>query len=152
MSDLLRMSYATLLAPDYEPGLLANLLPMIGRANPVLLHSGRFFVVESIEAQILACGGWSPEIPGTTDIVEGEAHVRHFATHPSALRMGAGRMILSHCVDDARAAGNHVLHCYSTRTGVPFYASLGFELLMDIMVPMPRGLGMPSVLMRLDLG
>lgn len=152
VTGLLRLSYATLLAPDYESGLLATLLPLIGRANPVLLRSGRFFVVEDAHGKMLACGGWSPEIPGTADIVPGEAHVRHFGTHPSAVRMGAGRLILSHCIDGARAAGNKTLHCYSTHTGVPFYASLGFQPLEDIIVPIGGTAGMPSVLMRLDLG
>lgn len=151
VSNLLRASYAMLLAPDYEPGLLATVLPMIGRANPVLLRSGRFFVVEDADSKVLACGGWSPEIPGTTDVVPREAHVRHFGTHPSAVRMGAGRTILSHCIDSARAAGNRTLHCYSTRTAVPFYASLGFRSLKDIVLPIQGTVCMPSVLMRLDL-
>ena len=120
--------------------------------NPALLRSGRYFVVEDISGKLLACGGWSPEIPGTAQIVDSEAHVRHFATHPSAVRMGAGRLILSHCINAARAAGNKILICYSTRTAVPFYASLGFRSLKDIIVPIPGTSGMPSVLMRLDLG
>jgi GNAT superfamily N-acetyltransferase len=151
VSNLLRMSYATLLAPDYEPGLLAKLLPKIGRANPVLLASGRYYVVEHDDGGMLACGGWSPELPGTRTIAQAEAHVRHFGTHPSAVRMGAGRTILAHCIHEARGAGNSVLHCYSTRTAVLFYASLGFRPLRDILVPIPSTPGMPSVLMRLDL-
>lgn len=81
VSDLLKTSYGELLAGHYELALLARALPLISRANPALLNSGRYFVAHDGENRIVGCGGWSLDRPGTGELEGGLAHVRHFATH-----------------------------------------------------------------------
>lgn len=91
VSDLLGLSYRALMAGAYPDDLLALALPMITKANPVLLASGRYAVIEDDAGRLIACGGWSLERPGSGEVVTDLAHIRHFAVHPDAVRRGLGR-------------------------------------------------------------
>ncbi len=55
------------------------------------------------------------------------------------------------CFDGARAAGKRRMECWATRTAVPFYEAVGFEVLGPIDVPMQGGIVFPSVRMMRDL-
>jgi GNAT superfamily N-acetyltransferase len=151
VSALLHASYSELLAPDYAADLLQKLLPIIGKASPSLLASGTFFVAEDQRAMLLGCGGWTREIPGTRDITPQEAHIRHFATHPSAVRRGVGGALLQRCITEARDDGNALLCSMASLTAEPFYAAFGFRTLNYDVENMPAGLQMPGARMRLDL-
>src|SRR5690606_20106321 len=118
-------SYPALLAADYDPDLLARALPLMCRANPRLLESGTYYVAERAGV-IVGCGGWTREPPGGGPAAPAEGHVRHFATHPSAIRSGVGAAMLRRCFEDAAGAGIGLLHCNATRPAVPFYAAAGF--------------------------
>jgi hypothetical protein len=48
VSALLSASYKRLLAPDYEPCILAAALPLMTRANPRLLESGTYYVAVTL--------------------------------------------------------------------------------------------------------
>jgi N-acetylglutamate synthase-like GNAT family acetyltransferase len=151
VTDLLTASYSALLADHYDLGLLAKLLPYIGRANPGLLASGRYFVVVGGKGDFLGCGGWSREVPGSQEVRAGEAHIRHFATHPAAVRKGVGGALLTRCIADARAEGNRMLYADAALNAEHFYAAFGFRSLRRIDGDMPDGLKMPAIMMRLDL-
>ena len=43
---LLARSYPRLLRPDYPPSIMVTIVPLIARARPELLMSGRYFLVE----------------------------------------------------------------------------------------------------------
>jgi GNAT superfamily N-acetyltransferase len=151
VSELLYVSYATLLAADYDAELLGKLLPIVGKAQPRLLTSGTFFAAQDETGLLLGCGGWTRQIPGTENVTPGEAHVRHFATHPDAARKGVGGAILQRCIDEARQDGNIMLHSAASLTAEPFYAAFGFQTLDYELDDMPGGLKMPGARMRLDL-
>jgi GNAT superfamily N-acetyltransferase len=108
VTRLLTTSYTDLLADHYDAALLVDVLPNITTANPALLDSGTYYVAEAADAGIIGCGGWSFERPGTRDIIEGLAHVRHFGTDPRWARRGVAKAILSRCIEapkrKARAA------------------------------------------------
>jgi N-acetylglutamate synthase-like GNAT family acetyltransferase len=148
VSDLLKTSYGELLAGYYEPALLARALPLISRANPALLNSGRYFVAHHGENRIVGCGGWSVDRPGTRELVGGLAHIRHFATHPSWVRRGVAKALLLRCIRDADAHGAEAIEAFSTLSAVDFYAALGFEVVQKMNVELTPGLAFPSVLMR----
>ena len=57
VDDLLARSYPRLLRPDYPPSMLVLALPLITKAQPALLRSGRYFVVEDGD-RVVAAGGW----------------------------------------------------------------------------------------------
>lgn len=148
---LLGRSYPRLLAPDYRPSTLVLAVPRFARAQPELLASGRYFVVEDARGRILAAGGWSWRSPsgGGADPVRG--HVRHVATDPDAARQGLGRMVMTRVMADAREAGAQWLDCLSTRTAVPFYVALGFRSVQPEELSLGPGIGFPVLRMLADL-
>jgi len=152
---LLARSYPRLLKADYPPSVLVTALPRIARANPALVASGRYYVVEDAAGRLLGAGGWSFAGPGGGGGGAGRpgavAHVRHVATDPDALRRGVGRALMRHVTGAARAEGVRRLDCLSTRTAVAFYAALGFEALGEVTVALAPGVVFPAVRMRLAL-
>ena len=85
------------MALGYEPVLFARALPLLTKANPALLSSGTWYVVElsGADGTLVGCGGWArqrPDAPNEpVDTVLG--HLRHFATHPKWTRRGMGRAL-----------------------------------------------------------
>ena len=148
VAAVLGPSYAELMAPAYPPDLMARALPLITRPNPVLLESGRYYLVETESGEPAGCGGWSADPPDRREEDPRRAHIRHYATHPAWLRRGVGRTIYERCEADARAAGFAVFECYASLNGEAFYAALGFRSLGPIDTPMPGGIRFPAVRME----
>lgn len=145
---VLSASYSTLMAAAYSPDMLAGALGPMSRANPELLGSGRYYLVEGENGECLGCGGWSDRPPDGPEPDPRRAHIRHFATHPDWTGRGVGRLIYERCEEDARAAGFAVFEAYSSLNGEPFYAALGFRRLELIETPMPGGVAFPAVRME----
>lgn len=144
---LLARAYPRLLKADYPGSVLVTALPLISRANPSLVTSGSYFLAENDEG-LLGAGGVTRARPPGAAAGRNWAHVRHVVTDDRALRRGVGRAIMSAVVAralDWRAAG---LEAMSTRTAVPFYAALGFDLVAEIDVPLRPGITIPAVRMR----
>ena len=149
ISAVLLASYGTLLALDYDAETLAKIIPLIGKANPTLLTSGTYYVAEQ-DGQILACGGWTADRPGTKEVINGLGHIRHFATAPDHLGKGAAGMIMRQCLDAMRKASFKKAECYSTLNAVPFYERYGFEIIQKREVLVAK-IAFPSVEMVLQL-
>ena len=145
VSACLEASYGELLRDAYAPDLLQRALPLMTRANPVLLAAGTFYVVD--DDGIVGCGGWTFERPGTGEVEADLAHLRHFAVHPRHVRRGIGRALLEHSLLAATAAGARRFECYATRVSEPFYAALGFVRERSMFVPMGAGVRLPGVMM-----
>jgi N-acetylglutamate synthase-like GNAT family acetyltransferase len=140
-----------LLARSYEADTLKLALPFIVKANPTLLASGTYYVAEVEPGSLVGCGGWTPAKPGSDEIVEGEAHIRHFAVHPGWTKRGIGTALLTRCITDARLGGIHKLHCFSTLNAEPFYRASGFRTIGLINVRMGPAIAFPSVLMQREI-
>ncbi len=150
---LLVRSYPRLLAADYPPSVIVLALPIIARARPSLLASGRYYLVEDADGAVLGAGGWSAGSPATDGadghLRAGTAHVRHFATDPAALRRGIGGAIMAEVLRAARGAGMRRLECLSTRTAVPFYAAQGFVVAgPEAEIGLAPGIGFPAIPME----
>jgi GNAT superfamily N-acetyltransferase len=146
---LLAESYPRLLAPDYAPSVLVTALPLISRAQPGLVTSGRYFLALEGE-QLLAAGGWSMGAPpGKGEAVAGVGHVRHVVTDWRHQRRGIGRALMGAVLADARAAGVGQMECLSTITAERFYASLGFVARGPVMVALRPGIDFPAIAMDL---
>jgi GNAT superfamily N-acetyltransferase len=148
VTAVLAPSYGELWADVYPAELLARALPTTTRANPKLLASGRYYLVEARTGEPAGCGGWSAHPPGASEPDPRRAHIRHFATHPGWLRRGVGRMLYARCEIDARAAGFAVFETYASLNGESFYAALGFRSLERIETPMPGGVRFPAIRME----
>jgi ribosomal protein S18 acetylase RimI-like enzyme len=151
VSSMLEASYTKLLAIDYEPDLLAKLLPLVTKANSQLLASGNFYVAQTQLGHFIGCGGWSREQPGSGEIKQGEAHIRHFATHPDWIRRGVGRALLSRCVEDAKTAAVKVLECHSSLSAAAFYRASGFVVIRPIDMQSSPDVSTPGILLRREL-
>ncbi len=151
VSSLLEASYTKLLAIDYEPDLLAKLLPLVTKANSQLLASGNFYVAQTQLSHFIGCGGWSREQPGSGEIRQGEAHIRHFATHPNWIRRGVGRALLNRCLQDAKNAAVKVLECHSSLSAVDFYRASGFVVIRPIDMQSSPDVSTPGILLRREL-
>ena len=148
---LLQKSYPRLLKADYPPSTLVLAIPLISQAQPDLVACGTYYVAETLERQIVGCGGWTLRNPASGRDEGFRGSIRHFATDPDLLRQGVATALMARCLRDAREAGMVGMDCYSTRTAVPFYLSQGFEPLREIEMELRPGITFPAVAMRLDL-
>jgi GNAT superfamily N-acetyltransferase len=147
VASVLEASYPVLMADAYPPTLLEKVRAAITRANPRLLASGSYYIVESGDMAV-GCGGWTHEEPGGGSARSGIAHLRHFAARADWSGRGIGRLIYERCEEDARRAGVRTLECWASLNGEGFYAALGFASLGPIDVVMDGGVVFPSIRMR----
>ena len=157
VTTLLQTSYGTLLPAAYDDAALCRALPLMTVANPDLLRSGTFYLVEratleGIEAApLLGCGGWTLEPPPRSPPTPGVAHLRHFATHPESTGKGVGRAIFERCVAEVRARGIQRLACLSTLNAEAFYRRLGFERIEILEFSLREGVLLGAVSMGRDI-
>src|SRR5262245_48821948 len=151
VSALLQASYPSLMAFGYEPILFARALPLLTKANPALLSSGTWYLVEALDAdeKLVGCGGWARQRPDAPNepVDPMLGHIRHFATHPNWTRRGIGRAVFNRCVADARAAGVRIFECYSSLGAEGFYRALGFSTVEPMKLALAESLTIPGVRM-----
>ncbi len=147
---LLARAYPRLLKNDYAPSTLVLALPKISKAQPNLVACGTYYLVEEAGV-LLGAGGWTATAPGKGGITRGVGHIRHVVTDDRAIRRGVGRALMTHIIQTAKSQGFRRLSCLSTRTAVPFYAAMGFEILSEMSVPLGPGIDFPAVDMEYGL-
>lgn len=151
LTRLFAESYPVLLAPDYPPSVLERALPLMTRANPALLVSGSYYVMEpTIGGEPLAAGGWTVESPHRPEL-PGTGHIRHVVTHPKATRQGLAAAIIRRSFEEARAARLTRLVALSTLTAVPFYAAMGFARECEETIAMTSEVSFPAMRMVCSL-
>ena len=131
----------------YSSEVLAIALPAMTRANPNLVNSGTFYVVE-ILGTIAGCGGWSFEAPGSGITTSGLAHIRHFAVDPQHVGNGIGRAIFEYSSKCAANLGANSFQALSSLNAEPFYARMGLKRLELISIPIGSTAKFPVVLME----
>lgn len=127
-----------------------------------LVADGTYYVAER-EGAPVACGGWSrwrtmyggDQRPiGEAELLDPSrdpARIRAFFVAPAAARQGVGRALLARCASDAAAAGFRSLTLMATLPGVPFYESLGFRRVEDVVDVLPDGVPLRFVRMERDV-
>jgi N-acetylglutamate synthase-like GNAT family acetyltransferase len=151
VSALLLISYSTFLTARYDADLLRHALPFITKAQLTLLATETYYVAETELGSLVGCGGWTAAHPKSGEIIEREAHIRHFATHPEWGRRGVGASLLARCFMDARQLGIGKLNCYSSLNAEEFYQASGFQTIGPIDIPAGPSLVFPTVLMSREL-
>jgi GNAT superfamily N-acetyltransferase len=150
VSELLLAAYSELMSKDYDAATLAAALPKMVRANPALLSSGTYYVVDGPNSSVIGCGGWTLGAPGDGTESANLAHLRHFATHPDFARRGVGRLIFDRCVEAAKTAGVTRFQAYSSLTAVAFYSGVGLTPVRSFDLPLGGDIKLPAVLMEGD--
>ena len=144
---LLGRSYPVTMALAYDESILSAALPLMTKAQPGLLTSGTFFVVEDA-GLVVGCGGWTFAEPGSGRISEGLAHLRHFAADPARSRQGIGRLIFDECKRTAAQRGASRFQVFSSLNAESFYGAMGLTRIDVVKVPMREDLAFPVVLME----
>ena len=144
---VLLASYPSLMEHAYEHDVLARALPLMTRPNPELLCSKTYYVSES-GGEVIGCGGWSREEPGSNVVAPRTAHIRHFAVKAELVRRGVGRALFDRCKADARLQGICLFRCFASLNAVGFYRLIGFEDRGLINVAMGPRVSFPSMLME----
>ncbi|MBX9926596.1 MAG: GNAT family N-acetyltransferase [Hyphomicrobiaceae bacterium] len=147
IEDVLMASYAVMMAGAYSDDVLEAALPLMTKPNLKLIANGQFAVVASDDG-LLACGGYSFERPGDGRAEPGLAHIRHYATLPSAVRRGFGRLLFEWCANAARREGATAFECYSALNAVSFYRAMGFEVVREDVVKIGGLVTFPMIVMR----
>ncbi|MBT5072836.1 MAG: GNAT family N-acetyltransferase [Kordiimonadaceae bacterium] len=151
INSVLDASFSSLLTSIYDDVSLAQILPKITQVNPDLLSSGTYYIALNKNEEIVGCGGWTHQRPGTTDRTDGQAHIRHFATHPEYVGYGVARALYNHCVTEAKNENVSEFECYSTLNAEFFYKALGFKSIKLFDLNMGGDLTFPSILMQADI-
>ncbi len=148
VDTLLARSFPRLLAKDYPPSIMVTIVPILSRARPDLLASGRYFVVEDTAGRVLGAGGYSlPRRKPVGLAGPATASIRHVATDPDAIRQGIGARVMQAIFAAAGAEGVTSYDCLSTLTAVPFYAAQGFLAIGPVEVPMRPALSFRAMRM-----
>jgi predicted N-acetyltransferase YhbS len=147
IEDMLETAFAEGLRRSYGTDLVDAVLPTISKINPKLLTSGTFYVLADMDGQVVASGGWTLDDPVTGEVIEGVAHIRHFAVHPDFSGFGLGRKLFRHCRSLIANAGVREIRCLSGLNAEAFYAKLGFERAGAVDIDL-GGVSLPSVDMR----
>jgi GNAT superfamily N-acetyltransferase len=143
---LLQASYPVLMSPGYDAAVLRAALPFMTRVDPRLLATGTYYLALDDGGEVVGCGGWTFDRPGSGEIVPGLAHIRHFGTHPGRTGEGIGRAIFERCLSDASRASVRRFECYASVNAENFYAALGFRRVRRMSVRMGT-LAFPVILM-----
>ena len=151
VSAVLRASYRDLMAPAYGSEEFQAVLPVLSKANPELLGSGRYFVARHSEGQLVGVGGWSHERPGSGERIPHLGHLRHFGCHPEWIGRGIGRQLFWRCRDQALEEGIRRFMCFASLNAQGFYEQLGFSVRERISLEPLPGQEVPSLEMQLDL-
>lgn len=147
VAALLARAYPSLMAQSYDADTLAGALPAMTKANPELLASGTYYVVEDA-GFLIGCGGWTFEQPGSRKVQVGLAHLRHFATDPGRARQGIGRSVFERCASVAAERGARRFQSFASLNAEPFYRRMGLVPLETIEVSMGPTTTIPVVLME----
>ncbi|HEX4223262.1 MAG TPA: GNAT family N-acetyltransferase [Pseudonocardiaceae bacterium] len=131
--------------------------------DAMLIDDGTYFVHETTDGQLVACGGWSkrdklytgsgdaPTDGRLLDPATEPARVRAMFVRADWTRRGLGRAILARAENAARAEGFRSMVLMATLPGVPLYRSFGFREVARADVPLPNGVMLDGVEMEFPL-
>ena len=137
LTALMEAAIVELQKPFLDPSQIVSSRAIMG-VDTQLIDDGTYFVIEANGA-LAGCGGWSRRATlyggdrslgrdaRLLDPAQDAARVRAMYTHPSFVRRGVGRLILSLCEDAARKEGFTRMELMATVAGEPLYRACGFE-------------------------
>ncbi|MGQ0846469.1 MAG: GNAT family N-acetyltransferase [Sporichthyaceae bacterium] len=160
IATLMRESVAAIFPAFYDARQTASAEVYIAALDHSLISDGTYFVVETEDGTIAACGGWSrrsrlhagaevaPDDGRLLDPATEPARVRAMFVRADFTRRGLGRMLLEACERAAREEGYGELALMATLPGVPLYRSWGFGVEEPQQVRLPDGVVLGGIAMR----
>ena len=112
-----------------------------------LLSLGRYYFAE-VAGEVLGCGGWSMDEPGTKLVTPGLGHIRNVAVDPRAQGQGVGRALMRHIFTEANNVAITEFLCFSSLEAEAFYQKLGFVVLQRQELSLPNGRKIPMIRMQ----
>lgn len=112
-----------------------------------LLNLGRYYFAE-LAGEVLGCGGWSIDEPGTKLVTPGLGHIRNLTVAPRAQGQGVGRALMRHIYAEAHKIGISEFLCFSSLEAEAFYQNLGFVVLQRQELSLPTGRKIPMIRMK----
>lgn len=158
LRELIALSARGLSAGYYTAEQIEAAVTHVFGVDTQLIADGTYFVIDGPEGPT-AAGGWSArrtlyggdQMKGSADPLldpaTEPARIRAFFVHPAWARRGLARRLYEACSQAARAAGFTEFELMATMPGEPFYATLGFEIVERVLVPLP-GVDVPFARMR----
>lgn len=159
IAALMRESVETIFPSYYDAAQTASAAVYIAALDVSLIEDGTYFVVESPDGTLAACGGWSrrhklhqgaaagDDDGRLLDAATEPARVRAMFVRAEYTRRGLGTLLLEACAAAARAAGFTDLSLMATLPGVPLYRSWGFGDEQRQLVTLPDGAVLAGVVM-----
>jgi len=143
LADLpnLRIIMAAAIGQNLKPFLPDELIRSSERImglDTTLVEDGTYWIVYA-GGEPAGCGGWSRRktlyggdhsdgrSAALLDPLLDAARIRAMYTHPSFVRRGIGRLILTHCEAAAAREGFSRFELVATLAGEPLYRAFGFE-------------------------
>jgi GNAT superfamily N-acetyltransferase len=160
LRELIARSIHGLGTADYTPAQIDAALQGAFGVDTGLIRDGTYFVVETADGTVVACGGWSRRrtLFGSDSRAERDeawldpktdaAKIRAFFVDPAHARHGLGRTILERSEADATRAGFSSFELMATLPGTRLYGKYGYVAKPAIEHPLPGGLTIRFVPMR----
>lgn len=139
LRSLMEAAISELQKPFLNPDQIAASRAIMG-LDTQLIEDRTYFVIED-DGELAGCGGWSRRATlygndkshgrdaAILDPTIDAARIRAMYTHPSHIRKGVGRLIISLCEDAARRERFKTIELMSTMAGEPLYRACGYEAL-----------------------
>jgi GNAT superfamily N-acetyltransferase len=146
---------------EYSEGQRERALASVFTPDTQLIADQTYFVCETAEGRLAACGGWSwrktlfggdhhqaSRDAARLDPGSDAAKIRAFFVHPQWSRRGLGTRLLRACEQAAWDAGFRRSEMGATLSGVPLYERHGYRRVAEILVDLPGGETLPVVRME----
>ena len=159
----MKRSMATLGQGYYSPEQVQSSLKYVCVPDMQIIADGCYYVVESEQGVMLACGGWSfrnklyagPEFESKEDDKldpkNDKARIRAMFVLPDTSSKGLGSLILKTSEQAAKAYGFKQATLGATESGLAFYKAKGWIPTQEVTATLPDGVSLKITQMKKDL-
>jgi GNAT superfamily N-acetyltransferase len=156
LDKLIPISVRTL-QTDYTEAQREAAIGTVFGVDRQLIDDQTYFVVETLDHEIIACGGWSKRqtkcgsSAGRSEpdpLIDPQTHaarIRAFFVHPNWTRRGLGTAILKASEQALLTAGFNRAEIAATLTGEPLYVSAGYQVTERFDITLTNGAPLPCV-------
>ena len=163
LNNLIALSARELSRDDYSSAEIDGAVHYGFGVDIELVLDKSYYVIEK-DGEIAGCGGWSRrktlfggnQFAGRETVAylnpeHDAAKIRAFFIHPRFARQGLGRMLLTHCEQQANLHGFNTLEMMATLPGVKLYRNSAYKVVRDEVIELPNKISLRFVRMSKNL-